>query len=90
MSAKKRGPNNGRPNSSEVTELTWWDIFSAIEWLALQGGQPVDISEICLLVERGPLGIAGHLDALREAGLIDYAERGIVLVPPAEGEPVIS
>lgn len=90
MNAKKRGPSNDNPNSSGVTELTWWDIFSAIEWLALQGGQPVDIAEICLLVERGPLGIAGHLDALREAGLIDYAERGIVLLPPAEGGPAVS
>lgn len=61
--------------------LTWWDVYSAIEWLAIQRGQPVDIADICLLLERGPLGIAEHLDALRAADLIAYADRGVVLVP---------
>lgn len=70
---KKRAP--------KPPPLTWWDVYSAIEWLALQGGQPVDIANICLLLERGPLGIAEHLDALRAAGLIDYADRGVALVP---------
>lgn len=72
---REREPRAGPP------PLTWWDVFSAIEWLALQQGQPVDIAEICLLLDRGPLGIAEQLDVLRAASLIDYAERGIILLP---------